>query len=163
MQKLKFLKRRRFTSPLLRVTARLKASIEIACAFQWTWHEISIVSKHNRGVISLCCQCHSSPTEKQLQIVIPILLLHVYVCACAWMPGPVWGSKDNVSPSTFGSSVLTQVVRFVCLALLPTEPSCWPNSVLPQDPGILLHDKMPSYISQSPICEPFYSFHFFWS
>lgn len=39
----------------------------------------------------------------------------------------MWRSEDNLSPSIVGFGAPVRVVRFVWLALLPTEPSYWPT------------------------------------
>lgn len=48
----------------------------------------------------------------------------------------MWRSEDNLSPSIMGSGAPVRVVRFVWLALLPTEPSILlANCILLKDPG----------------------------
>lgn len=50
----------------------------------------------------------------------------MYVCINA--RAHTWRSEDNLSPSVMGSGAPVRVVRFVWLALLPIEPSCWPTA-----------------------------------
>lgn len=152
--------------PPLNVTAELETGIEIARAFQWTGED-DFYCLAACGVISLWCQCHSSPTEKQIQILIFILSLRV--CACVHMhvhecQSAHVGVRGQLLSLHHGLQRSNSGCRVQVAALLPTEPSCWPDSILGQGPAVIwLHKKVPSDISQSPICELSMASIFFWS